>query len=102
MTWALCIVGSLIFLPVSRVFLEHSETREPVGACLHFGSGRVLLINAQLFPEENHPVSGQFIDWLGINRVSLTTGVQTIPDEIPIEVQVREDGKIRILLYALR
>ena len=81
----------------SRVFLEHSETREPVGACLHFGSGRVLLINAQFFPEENHPVSGQFIDWLGINRVSLTTGAQTIPDEIPIEVQVREEGKIKIL-----
>ncbi|MCY4552601.1 MAG: hypothetical protein OXC79_02905, partial [Candidatus Poribacteria bacterium] len=26
------------------VFLEHGETKEPIGACLHFGSGRVLLI----------------------------------------------------------
>ena len=26
----------------SHVFLEHNETGEPVGACLHFGSGRVL------------------------------------------------------------
>ena len=80
----------------SSVFLEHSETGEPVGVGLHFGSGRVLLINAQLFPEENHAVSERFIDWLGINRISLT-GTQTIPDEIPIDEQVREDGKIKIL-----
>ena len=78
------------------VFLEHSETNQPVGACLDFGSGRVLLINTQLFQWENHPVSGKFIDWLGINRVSLTTGAQTIPDAIPIEEQVRADGKIKI------
>ena len=80
----------------SSVFLEHSETGEPVGACLHFGSGRVLLINTQLFQLENHPVSGKFIDWLGINRVSLTTDTETIPDEIPIEEQVREGEKIKI------
>ena len=80
----------------SSVFLEHSETGEPIGACLHFGAGRVLLINTQLFQRENHPVSGRFINWLGINRGSLTTGTQTIPDEIPIEEQVSEDGKIRI------
>ena len=80
----------------SHVFLEHSETAEPVGACLHFGSGRVLLINAQLFQNENHPVSRRFIDWLGINRVSSTSGTETIPDEIPIDEQVREDGKIKI------
>ena len=78
------------------VFLEHSEMGEPVGACLHFGSGRVLLINTQLFQKENHPVSGRFIDWLGINRISLTMDTQTIPDEIPIEEHVREDGKIKI------
>ena len=77
-------------------FLEHSETKEPVGACLHFGSGRVLLINTQLFQYENHPVSGKFIDWLGANRVSLTADTETIPDEIPIKEQVREDGKIKI------
>ena len=80
----------------SSVFLEHSETGEPVGACSHFGSGRVLLINTQPFQREKHPVSTRFIDWLGINRVSLTTGAQTIPDEIPVEEQVKEDGKIRI------
>ena len=85
------------------VFLEHNETGEPVGACLHFGSGRVLLINTQLFQLENHPVSTRFIDWLGINREetpqqkpSLATGTETIPDEIPIEEQVKEDGKIKI------
>ena len=83
----------------SSVFLEHSETGEPIGAGLHFGAGRVLLINAQLFPggeSQNHFVSGRFIDWLGINRVSLRRGAQTIPDEIPIDDQVREDGKIKI------
>ena len=87
----------------SSVFLEHSETGEPIGACLHFGSGRILLINTQLFQTEKHPVSQKFIDWLGINREetpqqkpSFATGNQTIPDEIPIEEQVREDGKIKI------
>ena len=83
----------------SSVFLEHSETENPVGACLHSGSGRVLLINSQIFQggaSQNHLVFGQFMDWLGSNRVSLTTGTQTIPDEIPIEEQVREDRKIKI------
>ena len=83
----------------SSVFLERTETGEPAGACLHFGAGRVLLINSQIFQggeSQNHLVSGRFIDWLGINRVSLTTDAQTIPDEIPIEEQVREDGKIKI------
>ena len=78
------------------VFLEHNETEKPVGGCLHFGSGRVLLINTQLFQRENHPVSTRFIDWLGINRVSLTTETQTIPDEIPIKEQIKEDRKIKI------
>ena len=88
----------------SSVFLEHSETGEPVGAGHHFGAGRVLLINAQLFPGgeyQNHFVSGQFIDWLGINRVSLRRGAQTIPDEIPIDEHVREDGKIKIFYTPL-
>ena len=88
---------SILDIPTeSSVFLEHSETGEPVGAYFHFRSGRVLLINTQLFQREKHPVSTRFIDWLGINRVSLTTGAQTIPDEIPVEEQVKEDGKIRI------
>ena len=80
----------------SGVFLKHSETKEPVGACLHFGSGQVLLINTQLFQWENHPVSGRFIDWLGISRFSSATESEMIPDEIPIEEHVREDGKIKI------
>ena len=83
----------------SNVFLEHNKTAEPVGACFHFGAGRVLLINAQLFQGrecQGHFVTGRFIDWLGINRASLTTGAETIPDEIPINEQVREDGKIKI------
>ncbi len=86
-----------------NVFLEHSETGEPVGTCLHFGSGRILLINTQLFQTEKHPVSQKFIDWLGINREetpqqepSFATGNQAIPDEIPIEEQVKQDGKIKI------
>ena len=78
------------------VFLEHSETEESVGACLDFGSGRVLLINTHLFQYENHPVSGRLIDWLGINRLSSGKDTETIPDEIPVEEQIREDEKIRI------
>ena len=88
--------GTLDIPAEGSVFLEHSETKEPVGACLDFGSGRVLLINTQLFQYGNHPVSTRFIDWLGINRVSLTTDTETIPHEIPIEEQVRENGKIKI------
>ncbi len=80
----------------SSVFLEHNETGEPVGACLHFGAGRVLLINTQLFQKENHPVSRHFIDCLGVNRVSSATGNQAIPDEIPIAEQGKQDGKIKI------
>ena len=87
----------------SNVFLEHNETSEPIGACLHFGSGRVLLINTQLFQYENHPISTRFINWLGTNREetpqqkpALATDTQTIPDEIPIEEHVKEDGKIKI------
>ena len=93
--------GSLDIPADGSVFLEHNETGEPVGACLHFGSGRVLLINAQLFQWENHLVSGRFMDWLGINRVSLATDTQTIPDEIQIEEQVREDEKIKIFYTQL-
>ena len=80
----------------AEVLLEHTETSEPVGSCLHFGTGRVLLINEQLFEKENHPVAGQFIDWLGINHTALASGDETIPDEIPIEEQVKEEGKIKI------
>ena len=80
----------------SGVFLEHNETGKPIGTCLHLGAGRVLLINTQIFQKENHPVSTRFMDWLGVNRVSLTRDTQTIPDEIPIEEQVREDGNIKI------
>ena len=70
----------------SSVFLKHSETGESVGACLHFGSGRVLLINTHLLQWENHPVSTRFIDWLETNREetrqqkpSLATETQTNP-----------------------
>ena len=87
----------------SSVFLEHNETGKPVAVCLHFGSGRVLLINTQLFQYENHPVSTRCIDWLGINREetpqqksSLTTDTEIIPDEIPIEEQIRKEEKIKI------
>ena len=65
--------------------------------CLDFGSGRVLLINTQLFQYESHPVSGRFIDWLGINRLSSATDTEGIPDEIPVEEQIRKDEKIRIV-----
>ena len=95
---------SILDVPADgNVFLEHSGTAEPVGTCLHFGLGRVLLINTQLFQQENHPISRKFIDWLGINREethqqkpSLATDTETIPDEIPINEQVKQDEKIKI------
>ena len=79
-----------------KVFLQHSETKDPIGICLQFGSGRVLMINTQLFQQENNLVSTKFLDWLGINRISLTKCTETIPDEIPIKEHVREDGNISI------
>ena len=93
---ALTYCGLLDIPKDAEVFLEHSETREPIGGCLHFATGRVLLINEQLFKYEKHPVAGKFIDWLGINHTSLRSGDETIPDEIPIEEQVKEEGKIKI------
>ncbi len=79
-----------------KVFLQHNVTKNPIGLCLQYGSGRVLMINTQLFQQENHLVSTQFLDWLGINRISLTKGTETIPDEIPIEEHIREDENISI------
>lgn len=93
---ALTYCGILDIPKDAEVFLEHGETREPVGGCLHFATGRVLLINEQLFKYEKHPVAGQFMDWLGINHTSFASGDETIPDEIPIEEQVKEEGKIKI------
>ncbi len=79
-----------------KVFLQHCVTKDPIGICLQWGSGRILMINTQLFQHENHLVSTQFLDWLGINRISLKNGSVTIPDEIPIEEHVKEDGNISI------
>ena len=36
--------GILSISAEAKVFLEHSETKEPIGACLNFGKGRVLLV----------------------------------------------------------
>ena len=80
----------------AEIFLQHSTTKDPIGICLQWGSGRILMINTQLFQQENHLVSTQFLDWLGINRISLTKGSETIPDEIQIEEHVREDENISI------
>jgi len=80
----------------ARVFLEHSKTKEPIGACLTSGKGRVLLINDLEFSQESHGTCGAFIDWLAANRVSKIEGSEAIPDEIPVDEQVKEDGKIKI------
>lgn len=79
-----------------RVFLQHSATKDPIGISLQYGSGRVLMINTQLFQQENHRVSTQFLDWLGINRISQKDYTETIPDEIQIEENVQVDGNISI------
>jgi GNAT superfamily N-acetyltransferase/putative sterol carrier protein len=80
----------------SRVFMEHDETREPVGACLEFGEGRVLIINDLTFSQDSQPTCRAFIDWLACNRVSKNEGDSQIPDEIPVDEYIKEDGRIRI------
>ena len=79
-----------------KVFLQHSIKKDPIAICLQYGSGRVLIINTQLFQQENNLVSSQFLDWLGINRISHSNGTEFLPHEIPIEEHVREDGNITI------
>ncbi|MCG9127249.1 GNAT family N-acetyltransferase [Candidatus Poribacteria bacterium] len=79
-----------------EVFLQHCATNEPIGICQQYGSGRVLMINTQLFHEDNHRISTQFLDWLGINRISLKKGTELIPDEIQIDEHLREEGNISI------
>ncbi|MBC8230888.1 hypothetical protein H8E77_15160 [bacterium] len=94
--------GILLIPTGAEVFLEHRETKEPIGASLNFGKGRVLLINDHLFGSTNHRVFSRFIDWLAPKycdfgyRVSKAAGDEMIPDEIPIEKHVKEDGKIKI------
>lgn len=80
----------------AQVFLEHSKTKEPIGACMNFGRGRILLINDVEFSRESHRVCRAFIDWLAINRVSRIEGDEAIPDEIQVDEHAKEDGKIRI------
>ncbi|MBM3237441.1 hypothetical protein FJZ31_14220 [Candidatus Poribacteria bacterium] len=80
----------------AQVFLEHSETKEPIGACMSFGKGRVLLINELEFSQENQRMCRAFIDWLAYNRISKVEGDEAIPDEIAVDEQVKQDGKIKI------
>ena len=80
----------------AQVFLQHSETKEPIGACVKFGKGRVLLINDVFFSHANQRTCRAFIDWLGENRISSAEGDETIPDEIPVEEYIKEDGNIKI------
>jgi hypothetical protein len=80
----------------ARVFLEHREMKEPIGACLEFGKGRVLLVNDVSFSQDSQATCRAFVDWLAHNRMSRAEGGETIPDEIPVDEHVREDGKIKV------
>jgi ribosomal protein S18 acetylase RimI-like enzyme/putative sterol carrier protein len=80
----------------AQVFLEHSETKEPIGACVKFGKGRVLVINDLRFSQDSQLTCRAFIDWLAYNRVSKAEGSESIPDEIPVDEHSKEDGKIKI------
>jgi len=88
--------GTIAIPEDAQVFLEHSETKEPIGACVKFGKGRVLLINDLKFSQDSQITCRAFTDWLAQNRVSKAEGDETIPDEIPVEEHVKEDGKIKI------
>jgi len=46
----------------AQVFLQHSKTEEPIGACVKFGKGRVLLINDVAFSQSNQRTCRAFID----------------------------------------
>jgi putative sterol carrier protein len=80
----------------AQVFMEHDETRKPVGACLKFGKGRVLIINDLTFSQDSQPTCRTFIDWLACNRVSRNEGDEIIPDEISVDEHIKENGRIRI------
>ena len=80
----------------AQVFLEHSETKESIGACLKFGKGRVLIINDLAFSHKNQWTCRAFMDWLANNRVSKIEGGEKIPDEIMVDEHVKEDGDISI------
>ena|GEM_PF-929560 len=80
----------------AQVFMEHDETREPVGACLKFRKGRVLVINDLTFSQDSQPTCRAFVDWLACNRVSKNDGDGEVPDEIPVEEHIKEDGRIRV------
>jgi GNAT superfamily N-acetyltransferase/putative sterol carrier protein len=88
--------GIIAVPEAAQVFMEHDETREPVGACLRFGKGRVLIINDLTFSQDSQPTCRAFIDWLACNRVSKVEGDGEIPDEIPVDEHVKEDGRIKI------
>jgi len=86
----------------AEVFLEHSGTRDPIGACVRFEKGRVLLINDYLtilcpyFVHDSQRICKAFIDWLAYNRISTPESDETIPDEIPVDEYIREAGKIKL------
>ncbi len=80
----------------AQVFMEHNETKEPVGACLKSGKGRVLIINDLAFSQDSQPTCRAFVDWLAYNRVSKKESDDEIPDEIPVDEYMKEDGRIRI------
>lgn len=88
--------GTIAVPEDAEVFLEHSETNEPVGACLKFGSGRVLLINDLKFSHSSQITCRAFVDWLSCNRISKNEGSETIPSEILLDEYIKEDGNIRI------
>jgi len=80
----------------AEVFLKHGETQEPVGACIQFGKGRVLLFNDLEFSHRSQRTCRVFIDWLAYNRMSKLEGDENIPDEIPVDEHLKEDGNITI------
>jgi len=88
--------GTISIPDGADVVIRHNETLEPVSACIRFGKGRMLIINEITFSQCSFRTCNAFLDWLGSSRFSKVSGDEQIPDEIPVDEYVKEDGDIRI------
>ncbi|MBD3182573.1 GNAT family N-acetyltransferase [Candidatus Poribacteria bacterium] len=79
-----------------EVFLENADTKEPVGAFLKYGKGRIVIINDLEFSYYNLRLCKTFIDWLSCNHISRIKSNENVPDEISLEYRSKEDNGIFI------
>jgi ribosomal protein S18 acetylase RimI-like enzyme/putative sterol carrier protein len=88
--------GIILIPDGADVVIHQNETLEPVGACINFRKGRVMIINEVTFSQRSRRTCCAFLDWLGRNRFSKVSGDERIPDEIPVDEYTKENGNIEI------